>query len=215
AAIVVNGYTGVYDGLYHGATLVSATGVNSEDLTSSVTLGGETFKDVPGGTASWTFTGGTNYNDTSGDAAIEIGKATLTGLATTQSALNIAKQGALVFSLNSVTGMVDGDTLVSLLSSMSFTLKIGGCTYEFAPSVAIDTHGDGDASNDTVVVTYSLKNGGDAGQLAIDLQALNSSDGTISTSASNAQVDAIFVTMSTANYTFCDDALTKLFYSLK
>ncbi|HEV8327843.1 MAG TPA: Calx-beta domain-containing protein, partial [Nitrospiraceae bacterium] len=47
AAIVVNGYTGVYDGLYHGATLVSATGVNSEDLTSSVTLGGETFKDVP------------------------------------------------------------------------------------------------------------------------------------------------------------------------
>ena len=67
----------------------------------------------------------------------------MTGLATTQSALNIAKQGALVFSLNSVTGMVNGDTLVSLLSSMSFTLKIGVNTYAFAPSVAIDTHGDG------------------------------------------------------------------------
>ena len=139
--------------------------------------------------------------------------ATLTGLATTQSALNIAKQGALVFSLNSVTGMVNGDTLVSLLSSMSFTLKIGGNIYAFAPSVAIDTHGDGDASNDTVVVTYSLKNGGDAGQLACDLQAFNISDGTASTSASNAQVDAIWVNMSTANYTFRDDALTKLFYS--
>jgi hypothetical protein len=97
---------------------------------------------------------------------------------------------------------------------MSFTLKIGVNTYAFAPSVAIDTHGDGDASNDTVVVTYSLKNGGDAGLLAADLQALNMSDGA-STSASNAQVDAIFVNMTTANYTFSDDALTKLFYSLK
>jgi hypothetical protein len=162
-----------------------------------------------------TYAGDVNHTGSSDSATISIAKATLTGLATTQSALNIAKQGALVFSLNSVTGMVNGDTLVSLLSSMKFTLKIGEKIYEFAPSVAIDTHGDGDASNDTVVVTYSLKNGGDAGQLACDLQALNCCDGIASTSASNAQVDAIFVNMSTANYTFSDDALTKLFYSLK
>ena len=160
-----------------------------------------------------TYVGDLNHTGSSDTDYFSIGKATLTGLATTQSALNIAKQGVLVFSLNSVTGMVNGDTLVSLLSSMSFTLKIGVNTYAFAPSVAIDTHGDGDASNDTVVVTYSLKNGGDAGQLAADLQALNCSDGIASTSASNAQVDAIWVNMSTANYTFRDDALTKLFYS--
>src|SRR6185503_8851300 len=60
ATIVVNGYSNIYDGLYHGATLGSATGVNGENLSSSVTLGGETFKNVPGGTATWSFSNG-NY----------------------------------------------------------------------------------------------------------------------------------------------------------
>src|SRR5206468_10102307 len=86
-----------------------------------------------------TYVGDLNHTGSSDTDYFSIGKATLTGLATTQSALNIAKQGVLVFSLNSVAGMVDGDTLVSLLSSMSFTLKIGVNTYAFAPSVAIDT----------------------------------------------------------------------------
>src|SRR6185503_3026249 len=39
---------------------------------------GATFTNVPGGTAHWTFTGGTNYNDQSGDVAIVINKATAT-----------------------------------------------------------------------------------------------------------------------------------------
>ena len=33
---------------------------------------------MPGGTATWTFTGGTNYNDQSGTAAIVINKADAT-----------------------------------------------------------------------------------------------------------------------------------------
>ena len=36
---------------------------------------GASFTNVPGGTANWTFTGGTNYNDQSGTAAIVINKA--------------------------------------------------------------------------------------------------------------------------------------------
>ena len=36
---------------------------------------GTSFTNVPGGTASWTFTGGTNYNDQTGTAAIVINKA--------------------------------------------------------------------------------------------------------------------------------------------
>ena len=197
-----------------GFTVTKTSGTyNSKDVatanTVSTTLAGGDFTADSGTLAS-------NYIlPTTASGAGHITRATLTGLATTQSALNIAKQGALVFSLDSITGMVDGDTVVSLLSSMSFTLTIGANTYAFAPSVAIDTHGDLNPSNDTVVVTYSLKNGGDAGQLALDLQALNLSDGTASTSASNAQVAAIFVNMSTANYTFSDDALTRLFYSSK
>jgi MBG domain-containing protein/Big-like domain-containing protein/Kelch motif protein/galactose oxidase-like protein len=73
ATITVNGYTGVYDGNSHGAT-GTATGVGGVDLNGLLNLG-STFTNVPGGTAHWVFTGGTNYNDASGDVAIVINKA--------------------------------------------------------------------------------------------------------------------------------------------
>jgi|GEM_PF-3256332 len=71
ATILVNGYTGTYDGLAHGATLASATGVNSENLSASVTMGGETFTNVPGGTATWTFSN-PNYVAQNGSVSIVI-----------------------------------------------------------------------------------------------------------------------------------------------
>ena len=74
ATINVTGFTGTYDGAPHGAT-GTATGVNDEILTSFLDLGA-TFTNVPGGTANWTFTGGTNYNAASGTAAIVITRAT-------------------------------------------------------------------------------------------------------------------------------------------
>jgi hypothetical protein len=73
ATINVVGYTGVYDGNAHGAS-GTATGVGGVDLSASLNFG-STFTNVPGGTAHWTFTGGTNYNDASGDVAIVINKA--------------------------------------------------------------------------------------------------------------------------------------------
>ncbi|MFI5380620.1 MAG: beta strand repeat-containing protein, partial [Tepidisphaerales bacterium] len=73
ANVTVNGYTGVYDAAAHGAT-GSAPGVGSVVL-SGLDLG-STFTNTPGGTAHWTFTGGTNYTDQSGDVAITISKAT-------------------------------------------------------------------------------------------------------------------------------------------
>jgi hypothetical protein len=70
AIIVVNGYTGIYDAASHGAT-GSATGVQGENL-AGLDLGAS-FRNVPGGTANWTFTDVTgNYNDNSGTAAIVI-----------------------------------------------------------------------------------------------------------------------------------------------
>jgi hypothetical protein len=63
------GYTSVYDGAAHGAT-GSCKGVLNETLTG-LNLGLQ-FTNVPGGTANWIFTGGTNYNDQSGDAVIVI-----------------------------------------------------------------------------------------------------------------------------------------------
>ncbi|HEX8695450.1 MAG TPA: hypothetical protein VF746_23760, partial [Longimicrobium sp.] len=73
AVISVNGYTGTYDGAAHGAT-GTATGVGGANLSSGLNLGA-TFTDAPGGTANWSFTGGTNYNDATGTAAITIQKA--------------------------------------------------------------------------------------------------------------------------------------------
>jgi ribosomal protein L21E len=75
AVVTVNGYSGKYDALYHGAT-GSATGVDAGGAALGASLDlGSSFKDVPGGTAHWVFHGGTNYNDQSGDVAIAIAKA--------------------------------------------------------------------------------------------------------------------------------------------
>jgi hypothetical protein len=76
ATINVQGFTGPYDGNAHGAS-GTATGVNDVDLSGQLNLG-ETFTNVPGGTAHWTFNGGTNYNDDEGDVAININKADAT-----------------------------------------------------------------------------------------------------------------------------------------
>ncbi|MFZ2095198.1 MAG: MBG domain-containing protein, partial [Anaerolineales bacterium] len=72
ATCSIDGYTGIYDGDPHGAS-GSCTGVQGEDLTG-LDLG-DSFMDVPGGTAYWTLTGNGNYNDQSGEAAIVISKA--------------------------------------------------------------------------------------------------------------------------------------------
>jgi len=78
AVVVVNGYSGTYDGFPHGAS-DSVTGVDTGGaaLGSTLNLGG-TFTNVPGGIASWTFSGGTNYTDQSGSVPIVINKVHLT-----------------------------------------------------------------------------------------------------------------------------------------
>ena len=74
AVFIINDYSGIYDGLPHGAG-GSATGVNGEDLSALLNLG-LSFTDVPGGTATWLFAGNANYNSSFGTAAIVIAKAT-------------------------------------------------------------------------------------------------------------------------------------------
>jgi uncharacterized repeat protein (TIGR01451 family) len=77
ANVSVTGFTGTYDGSSHGAT-GTATGAQGEDLASLFDFG-SSYKNVPGGTAHWTFNSGNtnaNYNSQSGDAEITISKAT-------------------------------------------------------------------------------------------------------------------------------------------
>ena len=76
ASVSVSGFSGVYDAAAHGAS-GTVTGLGGVDLSAGLSLGA-TFTNVPGGTAHWTFSGGTNYNDQSGDVAITITPATAT-----------------------------------------------------------------------------------------------------------------------------------------
>jgi hypothetical protein len=73
ATIVVNGFSGQYDAIAHGAT-GTAKGVKGEDLGALLSLGA-TFTDVAGGTAHWTFAGNTDYKAAAGDATITITQA--------------------------------------------------------------------------------------------------------------------------------------------
>jgi hypothetical protein len=76
AVIDVKGFNGVYDGTAKGAS-GSAKGVGNVDLSDRLNLG-NSFTNVPGGTANWSFDGGTNYNDASGSVQIDFGKASST-----------------------------------------------------------------------------------------------------------------------------------------
>jgi hypothetical protein len=80
ATISVTGYSGTYDAQAHGAT-GSASGVGGVTLNAALNLGAS-FINHPGGTAHWTFAGGTNYNDASGDITIAIAKANATCVVT-------------------------------------------------------------------------------------------------------------------------------------
>src|SRR5207253_2893812 len=73
ALINVNGFTGTYDGVPHGASAsFSLAGGGNFDFILSL---GNSFTNAPGGIANWSFAGGTNYNNASGSVTIYISKA--------------------------------------------------------------------------------------------------------------------------------------------
>ena len=125
ANITVSGYTGVYDGDAHGAT-GSVTGVDVGGAAPGGSLNlGATFISVPGGTAHWIFSGGTNYNDASGDVAIVINKA---NAVVTVSGYSGTYDAAAHGSAGSVVGVI-GDLSAagsSLSLGASFTNAPGG-----------------------------------------------------------------------------------------
>ena len=109
----ISGYTGVYDGDPHGAA-GTAVGVKGETL--DVLDLGESFTDVPGGTADWTFTDVTgNYKDASGSVDIVISEA-----------------DADLSNISGYTGVYDGDphgatgTAVGVKGETLDVLDLGG-----------------------------------------------------------------------------------------
>jgi uncharacterized protein YjiK len=75
ATCSVSGYSGVYDATPHGASGL-CEGIGGE-IAGTLDLGAS-YTDVPGGTAHWTFTGNSNYNNQSGDVLITITKVQIT-----------------------------------------------------------------------------------------------------------------------------------------
>jgi hypothetical protein len=74
ASVSITPYSGIYDANAHGLA-GTATGLGGVNLSASLNFG-SSFTNVPGGTATWTFTGGTNYNDQTGTGSVTISKAT-------------------------------------------------------------------------------------------------------------------------------------------
>ena len=193
ATIHVNGYSGVYDAAAHGAT-GTATGVGGVDLSAGLTLGA-TFSNVPGGTANWSFSGGTNYNDQSGTAAIVIAKADLT-----INVSNLTKTFGQTINLATVLGTtmntgINGETLT--LSHSCGGTSASALVGNYAINCAVSGDGTGKMSNynvifnpGTLMVTAPstitvVQNGGDLiivgteGTDSIDVNANNPSAITI------------------------------------
>ncbi len=106
ANCAISGYSADYDGAAHGAT-GDCTGVGGvSDVLSGLDLG-DTFTNVPGGTAHWVFTDVTgNYNDDEDDVAIVINKASLDVIADDKSKLEGAADPAFTFHYS---GFVNGE----------------------------------------------------------------------------------------------------------
>src|SRR5204862_154433 len=123
AAVTVSGSITTYDALPHGAS-GTAIGVGGVDLGAGLSLGA-TFTDVPGGTANWTFEGGTNYLDESGSVSIVINKA---DAVVTVNGYTGIYDAAVHGAAGSVVGVVDDPTAAgsSLNLGASFTNVPGG-----------------------------------------------------------------------------------------
>lgn len=214
-SVTANNASKTYDGLaYSGGNGVSFSGfVNGETETvlgGTLVYGGNSQGAVDAGTYVITPGGLTsgNYDITFNNGTLTVNKAALTGIATTQSALNyLAKQGSFTIALSSISGLQGSDTVASVFASAVFTLNIDSNLYAFEPSVSVDS------VTNAVYLTYTLRGGTAAGDaLRNDLALLDASDGTgVSTSASKASVDAFWVYADSTNYTFADDCPTRLF----
>jgi hypothetical protein len=148
ASIVVTGYTGVYDGLAHGAT-GTATGVGGESL-AGLNLGAS-FTNVPGGTATWVFTDVTgNYNDATGTAAIVLSKANATIVV---DGFTGVYDGAAHGATGTATG-VGGAALAGLDLGVSFTNVPGGT----ATWVFTDVTGNYNDATGTAAIVLSKAN---------------------------------------------------------
>ena len=142
ATCSISGYSGVYDADAHGASGTCA-GVGGEDA-GTLDLG-DSFTDVPGGTANWSFTGNGNYNDQDGSVDIEITKADATCEVT---AYDVTYDAAAHTATGSCEGVGGADLSADL--DLSGTTHTAAGTYDGDPWSFTDTTGNYNDQDGTV-----------------------------------------------------------------
>ena len=143
AAVTVNGYTGVYDGLAHGAT-GQAVGVKGESL-AGLSLG-DSFTNVPGGTAHWTFSD-VNYMLDSGDVPIVINKASSTTTVTCPASVTYTGDAQ-----TPCTVTVVGAGGLNLSPAASYTNNVNAGTATASYDFAGDGNHDGSSDAETFAI---------------------------------------------------------------
>jgi MBG domain (YGX type)/Bacterial Ig-like domain (group 3) len=145
---LVTGFTGVYDGSAHKAS-GSCSGIGGENPgTLDV---GESFTNVPGGTAHWMLTGNGNYNNSSGDAAIVITKAEAVCIVTPYS---VEYDRLSHTATGSCTGVV-GETLTGLDLTETAHTQIG--IYTSDPWTFVDAGGNYNDANGSVTDQITVR----------------------------------------------------------
>jgi DNA/RNA endonuclease G (NUC1) len=154
ATITVSGATFGYDGNPHGLT-GTASGVLGEDLGSLLTLG-SSFTNTPGGRASWSFAGNTNYLPSNGSALVTITQAGAPVVSFIPGNLVVAVEG------NGVAGAGAGPYTDNQASPLTL--------FQYAPN--------GTASA-TYVNSLVLPQTGSGANLAVSSEYGSSSEGTL------------------------------------
>jgi hypothetical protein len=204
--IWTDGTSTTYDGHQHGAT-ASWSSSDGAGGTLAVTyyLASDLVHALPGAptnagsyVAVASFAGDTHHFGSSSSANFTIKKATLTGNAMTQDALNMAKQGKLTITVSNVAGLLNGDTLTTFLSTAQYFITIGANQYVFVPTTVT-------TSGSSITIAYTLKNSALLAELGSVLDAATSSATAVS---AGFEMDSL-------NYSLTDDFLTRLFSTAK
>lgn len=152
ANITVTGFSGFYDGAPHGAS-GSATGVNGEDLSGLLNLGAA-FTDAPGGTAFWVFSGSGDYNDASGDVAIDIAPRSVTATITAADKVYNGDAWAVITHC-SVNGTLGTDDVVCTASDAVFADANAGEDKDVSATVSLTGSASGNYTLDINTTSHT------------------------------------------------------------
>jgi hypothetical protein len=196
------------DKIYDGTTTATVSSaslsgiVGNDDV--SLSFGAASFASKNVGT--WTVTvnglglsgaAAGNYvlDSTTAQTTATITPRSLDGVLSTAHSINIAKNGTITFSLSSLSGIVDGQTVADLFNGAHFNLMIGSAVYSGTSTASVV---DG-----TIYVSWRMSQ-----ELYTDLYALLN-PATPSTKT-NADL-SVFATSLDGNYCLSADVLTSIF----